>query len=472
MLGCGSLAHCRPGQGRSLAGYPSQPADWHSHRFLLTLKIEAVNLLHRAILLLTVTAGGTLSYDIVVAGGGPSGSSAAWRAARAGARVVVCDKARFPRDKPCGDGLTPRAVMLLSRMGLEQKLERFHRVERIRFVAPGCVHNATWPVREGFPSWGYVASRVEFDEMLLRHAADAGAEVLEDCEAMAPLLDKDNVVCGVKVRQGDAERELHSTIVVAADGAYSPLSRAVGMAPDENRPFAAALRAQVEANYPEDESDALSIYVGLRHGGSDIPGYGWIFPMAEGRVNIGVGVASTFSHWRKLNMAEVMGSFLESLPPGWGLPSVDTLRESRALKGWRLPLGFTVWPPWRPGILAVGDAAGVIKPFSGSGISRAIHSGVVGAEVAVSSLTEEGRRDLGEYERRLRRLWGAHYGAGRKFVQLIGHPAVMRAYVGGFRIPMLRTPLAKLVLAGYRDQPEPWAGLPDDRPALAALDEG
>jgi flavin-dependent dehydrogenase len=356
-------------------------------------------------------------------------------------------------------------------MGLGEELERFHRVERIRFVAPGCVHNAAWPTRAGFPSWGYVASRLELDEMLLRHASKAGAEVKEDCEVVGPLMGTDNVVCGVKVRQGPAEREIAGKLVIAADGAYSPLSRSVGMVPDERRPFAAAMRAQVAADYPEKERDAISIYVGLRHNGADIPGYGWIFPMAEGGVNIGVGVASTFSHWRKLNMAEVMGSFLESLPSSWRLPPVEAMRESRALKGWRLPLGFTVWPPWRPGILAVGDAAGVIKPFSGSGISRAIHSGVVGAEVAVNSLTEERRLDLAEYERRLRQLWGAHYGVGRKFVRLIGHPAVMRAYVGGFRIPPLRSPLAKLVLAGYRDHLEPWAGLPDNRPVLATFDD-
>src|SRR5207249_5406320 len=122
-----------------------------------------------------------------------------------------------------------------------------------------------------------------------------------------------------------------------------------------DRPLGFAVRAHFEADRPED--GYLESYLELREDGDLLPGYGWIFPMGAGRINVGVGLLSTYKRWRDVNTAHVMRAFMRMLPPEWNLPDAGDLQHSGLLKGWRLPMGFAVWPPWRPGVLAVGDAA-------------------------------------------------------------------------------------------------------------------
>jgi menaquinone-9 beta-reductase len=166
-------------------------------------------------------------YDLIIAGGGPAGAAAAWRAASAGARVLVCDKATFPRDKPCGDGLTPRAVRSIGELGLEAELKRFNRIDRLRVHGAARTLDFPWPASESFPSHGYVVARTDLDELLLRHAQAAGAEVWEGTAVRAPIVE-DGMVRGVIVRENGADREVRASAVVAADGASSALARGWG----------------------------------------------------------------------------------------------------------------------------------------------------------------------------------------------------------------------------------------------------
>src|SRR5689334_15939155 len=129
-----------------------------------------------------------MTYDVVVAGGGPAGSAAAWRAASAGARVLVVDKAKFPRDKPCGDGLTPRAVASIGNLGLENELKKFNRIETLRAHGAGQTLNFRWPRSDTLPDHGYVVARTDLDEMLIGHAVEAGAELREETAARAPIV--------------------------------------------------------------------------------------------------------------------------------------------------------------------------------------------------------------------------------------------------------------------------------------------
>jgi flavin-dependent dehydrogenase len=148
-----------------------------------------------------------------------------------------------------------------------------------------------------------------------------------------------------------------------------------------------------------------------------------------------------------------MEAFMRSLPASWELPDVSELRRSGQLKGWRLPMGLGVWPPWRPGVLACGDAAGVVNPFNGEGISEAVESGVAGAEVALEALGGRGPADLAAYADRLDELWGPYYRLGRTFVRLIGRPRVMRALTTvGMRIPPVMEFAFKLLANLYRER--------------------
>src|SRR3984957_5890959 len=141
----------------------------------------------------------TQRYDLVIAGGGPSGSAAGWQAAQTGANVVVLDKAEFPRDKPCGDGLTARAVSYLQKMGLANEVAKFHRINRVTVFSPS-QWELSFPKRPGMPNHGHPVRRTELDTLLLKHAESAGAEVREEAEVTGPEFDDNGRVVGVTLK--------------------------------------------------------------------------------------------------------------------------------------------------------------------------------------------------------------------------------------------------------------------------------
>lgn len=379
----------------------------------------------------------TQRFDLAIVGGGPAGSAAAWQARQAGASVVLLDKAQFPRDKPCGDGLTARAVSYLQKMGLAEQVATFHRVNRVCVYSPS--HwELSFPRRPGMPDHGHTVSRTTLDTMLLRHAAAAGAEVRESAEVAGPVLDERGRVTGVSLKGGE---QVLADAVIAADGAYSPIKRALKLDSAYNGYSAIAIRAEMDANRPD--SDSLDIYLRLRFEGDQLPGYGWVFPMGGGRFNIGLGYVNSYRNWQSINATAFLGEFLRTLPRDWELPDIGELKKSKSVRAWRLPMGFTAWPPWRPGVLFAGDALGAGKPASGAGISKALESGMAAGECAVAALTNAGPDDFTNYAQRMQEAWGREYRRGRYFHKLLGYPRVADAGVrlidnAAFRDRMLK----------------------------------
>ncbi|WP_041782577.1 NAD(P)/FAD-dependent oxidoreductase [Mycolicibacterium chubuense] len=360
-------------------------------------------------------------YDVAVAGGGPAGSAAAWQAARSGARVVVFDKAEFPRDKPCGDGLTPRAVSFLQRMGLADDVAGFHRLNRATIFSPS-EWELSFPRRPGMPDHGHGIRRTQLDTMLLMNAGAAGAEVRQSSEVVGPVVDDAGRVKGVTLKGGE---KVSADAVIAADGTYSPVKRGLALESKYNGYSAIAIRAEMTAARPD--SDSLDIHLTIAHRGDQLPGYGWVFPLGDGRVNIGLGYVNSYKKWQQINAADLLGEFMSTLPREWELPSVAELQKSKALQAWRLPMGFTAWPPWRPGVLFAGDAMGAARPVSGAGISKALQSGLVAAECAVAALTNGGPDDFTNYEQQVNAIWGSEYRRGRLFHRLVGVPTLTTA---------------------------------------------
>ncbi|MDQ4024426.1 MAG: NAD(P)/FAD-dependent oxidoreductase, partial [Actinomycetota bacterium] len=276
-----------------------------------------------------------------------------------------------------------------------------------------------WGAVEKQSPHAYVAPRSELDEMLLRHAERAGAATLQRCKAVGAL-DDHGQVTGVSVVHDDVPKEFRAKVVIAADGASSPIGRSVGMAPAEER-TSVAIRAVLTSQRPDDPF--MDVHFTLRaKGGVSLPGYGWVFPMGGNLLNIGIGSLVTESKRWRLNMFQLLRDFIDSLPRSWDLQDVEGVRGSSQVKAWRLPMGFAVWPPWRPGILAVGDAAGVIEPLTGEGIGEAIRSGLAGGDAALEAIDGRGARDLSHYEDRLKEFWGRHYPLARTAVSLLGGP--------------------------------------------------
>ncbi|OAN34491.1 NAD(P)/FAD-dependent oxidoreductase [Mycolicibacterium iranicum] len=360
-------------------------------------------------------------YDVAVSGGGPAGSAAAWQAVRTGARVILLDKAEFPRDKPCGDGLTPRAVSFMQKMGLADEVAKFHRLNRATIYSP-TEWELSFPRRPGMPDHGHGIRRTQLDTMLLKHAEAAGAEVRQGAEVTGASVDDSGRVNGLTLKSGEVIR---ADAVIAADGTYSPVRRSLKLTSQYNGYSAIAIRAEMTANRPD--SDSLDIHLKISHEGKQLPGYGWVFPLGDGRVNIGVGYVNSFKRWHDINAARLLGDFMDGLPRDWKLPSVAELQSSKALQAWRLPMGFTAWPPWRPGVLFAGDAMGAARPVSGAGISKALQSGLAAGECAVAALTNGGPDDFTNYQQQVDGIWGREYRRGRLFHRLVGVPALTTA---------------------------------------------
>jgi menaquinone-9 beta-reductase len=362
-------------------------------------------------------------YDVLVVGAGPSGASAAYWLATLGHRVVVIDKKRFPREKTCGDGLTPRAVRQLHDMGLADQLTEFQRFDGLRSIAHGITLELAWPDHPDFPPFGYVVRRSELDEMVANCAVKAGATLLAATEATDPLVEDGRVV-GAVVKDKDAgtTRAIRARYVIVADGANSRFGRALGTARNRTYPLGMAIRGYFTS--PLHDDPWIESHLDIRdRDGNHLPGYGWIFPVGDGTVNVGVGLLSTFTGWKNVNTTHLMDAFCATAPERWGI-SPETATGPPT--GGRLPTGGSVTPRVGSTYLVVGDAAGSVNPFNGEGISLAYETGRLAADAVDLAIVTGDNLALETYSQRLDEVYGLYFKVARTFVRAIGNPAVMR----------------------------------------------
>jgi len=375
-------------------------------------------------------------HDVLVIGGGPSGSACAYWLAEAGWDVVVVEKKHFPRDKTCGDGLTPRSVRQLTDMGLDDVLADHHLFHGLRSLAFGRVLELGWPEHPGFPSHGFVVTRHDLDRAVAERAEKAGALVRQRTEAVDLVRDAAGRIGGAVVRDHAAgarsdPAEIRARVTVVADGANSRIGRALGTSRDRDRPQGMAIRGYYTS--PRHAEPWIESHLDVRDAeGNVLPGYGWIFPVGDGRVNVGVGLLSTFSHWRDVNTSRLMDAFVAGAPESWGI------RPETACglpTGGRLPMALSVGPRSGPGWLAAGDAVGAINPFNGEGIAYAYETGRLAALCLADALGAGGAapdldRAGADYEQRLLASYGLYYKVAEAFVRIIGKPRLMRLMVG------------------------------------------
>ncbi|QLQ38901.1 geranylgeranyl reductase family protein [Micromonospora robiginosa] len=390
--------------------------------------------------------------DVIVVGAGPGGSATAHHLARHGVRVLLLEKTEFPREKVCGDGLTPRAVRQLIRMGVDTSPEAgwLHN-KGLRVIGGGVRLELDWPDLASFPNYGLVRTRLDFDDLLARQAVAAGAELRTSVNVLAPVLDADDRVIGVQAEVGPDKEPatFHAPLVVAADGVSGRFPLALGMAKREDRPIGVAVRRYYRSPAKHDD-DYLESWLELRAKGNDalLPGYGWIFGLGDGRVNVGLGVLNSSSAFGKTNYRRLLTDWLANTPEDWGM--TDEANAEGPILGAALPMGFNRVPHYSRGVLLVGDSGGMVNPFNGEGIAYAMESGELAAEIAVQALARpagaERERALMAYPQELKARFGGYYRLGGIFVKLIGRPEVMRmATKHGMPHPMLMRFVLKLL---------------------------
>ena len=316
-------------------------------------------------------------FDALVVGSGPAGSIAATVLARGGARVALVDKARFPRDKACGDLVGPRGVQVLT--DLDIPVSGARPVGDMIVVGPTArgVRLPCFPGRT-YPGHALALPRIEFDQALHEAAVAAGAEAFVD-RATEPLWG-DGELEGFTLSTGI---DLRADIIVGADGASSRVAAAAELVDGRQVLWGFAVRA-----YVDDNVDLPHIVLWERTPWRAFPGYGWLFPGPAGRANLGLGLGTLSTRAGAATAARELPAFVRTLRD---LGVLGGAAIAPTLGGW-LKLGMVGTNPARGRVLLTGDAAGLVNPLQGEGISQAMSSGRAAAQAALADPARAARR--------------------------------------------------------------------------------
>ena len=273
----------------------------------------------------SVVNAGHDDADVIVVGAGPAGSSAAYHCASAGLDVLLLDKASFPRDKICGDGLTPRAVKELVAMGVPlRESDGWIRNRGLRVVGGGHSLELPWPELSSYPSYGLARTRMSLDHALVEHARAAGAKLLERTNVTGPVLEeRTGRVVGVTARPVDSggrrsgdEMTYRAPVVIAADGVSARLATGLGLAKRDDRPMGVAVRTYFRT--PRDQDPWMESHLELWDGAPGrsnlMPGYGWIFSLGDGTANVGLGSVSSTAAATKVDYKDLFAKWMANAP--------------------------------------------------------------------------------------------------------------------------------------------------------------
>ena len=321
------------------------------------------------------------SFDVIVVGAGPAGSTCAWFLSKKyGRNVLLLDKQRFPRDKVCGDAISGKSVSTLREMGLNRAVEESPHAEihGVLFSSPsGAIAEITFKTAKGQSrGTGYVCRRMVYDNLLFEEASKA-AKTIQGFQVTELLWEESygsKYCVGVKGTdlQTKQEHEFKARVVVGADGATSVVSRLVGNPPPKPQHHCAALRIYYRG------IKNLSNNIEIHFIESVLPGYFWIFPLENGLANVGIGMVTSEVQKKRVNLKKELLNAIENNPL-----LKDRFRDAvkvDEVHGWNLPFGSFHRRAHGSGWVLLGDAASLIDPFSGEGVGNAMLSARIAAK--------------------------------------------------------------------------------------------
>jgi geranylgeranyl reductase family protein len=376
-------------------------------------------------------------HDVAVIGAGPGGSASAHYLAQRGMQVLLFDKAEFPRDKTCGDGLTPRAVGVLQDMGLIDELKPAgHLIRRFEVFAPnGKSTRDVITVRDGLPDYAMVVPRFKLDECIRNRAVRSGAQFVQ-----AQITDVQHVDSHVELKiehAGKISTE-RARLAVIATGANTRLLLHAGILKQQPKVMVAS-RA-----YFENVAGLSDIWT-LRFDDVPMPGYGWVFPAGNGLANIGVGY---FKEGRDTSAANPFKQFTASKAVREMLIHA---KQVGPVKGYPLRDDFLISPTFGDGVLLVGEAAGLVNPLTGEGIDYALESGRIAAQ-RIAGMFDAGdfsQAQYAAYDAELRAHFQSLFEFCIKVRELCLKPFVLNTLVSvANRRADLRQRLVSVVLGG------------------------
>jgi geranylgeranyl reductase family protein len=361
------------------------------------------------------------NLDVLVVGGGPGGAAAGYWAARRGLSVLIAEKKTYPREKACGDGLTPRAIRQLIDMGFD--FNGHHRIVGLRAYAGDIRLEMPWPEHSTYPNWGAVVRRSDLDMQVAQLAEKQGAVVAMGAEAV-PNIEAGDLTAVTLKRRGEQDEVVRPRYVIVADGSLSRFGRKLGMQRRRDYPFGLAVRGYWSSPNSQDEYIESQLDIKDREGRS-MPGYGWVFPLGDGEVNIGAGVVSSFKGWKDLNTSQLLEAYVDGLPEHWGLTVDSMVREPI---GGKLPMSLSVGPRFGRNWVAIGDAIGAVNPFNGEGIDYAYETGRMAARYVADAIANGNPATLQGYSHELDDIFDDYQRVARRFVMVIGQPAMMKTF--------------------------------------------
>jgi len=311
------------------------------------------------------------SADVVVVGAGPAGAAAAIALARAGRDVVVVDKARFPRDKICGDGLTAGALRLLEGLGLDPgAVPSWQRVDDVVVRGPSG-HEVTFPLPHDRGTYAAVARRTDLDAALVERARAEGAKVL-DGHACTGVVEADGEVTATVDGVGDVS----AAFLVAADGMWSPVRKHLGLATPGYRGEWHAFRQYFTDVGPRAASELIVWFEP-----DLLPGYAWSFPLPGNRANVGFGIQRGGKVGRVQDMAAIWPELLAR--PHVRAVLGEAARPESPHRAWPIPARIDAAVLTGRRTMFVGDAATATDPMTGEGIGQALLTGLLAADAVL-----------------------------------------------------------------------------------------